>query len=89
MDHKLFHIEVYNVFYYNRKINEITGQKKSYYMGQFKLVCKTNLRQLQTWGFRTLPSDSVFKVLLSPRLTQLENQISHYENIALHKDRPR
>lgn len=42
-------------------------------MGQFKLFCKINLRQLQTWEFRTLPSDSVFKVSLSPRLTQLEN----------------
>lgn len=55
-------------------------------MGRFKLFCKINLRQLQTWEFRTLPSDSV---LLSPRLTQPENQISHYENIALHEIRPR
>lgn len=58
-------------------------------MGWFKLFCKINLRQLQKWEFRTFPSDFVFKVLLSSRLTQLENQISHYENTALHQIRHR
>lgn len=40
-------------------------------------------------GIQDISSDFVFKALLSSRLIQLENQISHYKNTALHHVRHR